>query len=98
MYSQGDAFIVHDVGLEAQHGEHHERGQNRCEEVDEGDQHGVEVAVVVPFVVTGESDDAPEAQPQSEEDLSGRLPPDFRVQHDLQLRTEGEESPGLDLV
>lgn len=78
-------LLVHDVGLEAQHGEHHEGGQHRGEEVDEGHQGGVEVAVVVLLVVAGEGDDAPEAQPQGEEDLGGRLPPHLGVQHLVQL-------------
>jgi len=86
VYSQRDTLGAHDVGLEAQHGEHHQRGEDGGEEVDEGHQHGVEVAVVVALVVAGEGDDAAEAQAQSEEHLRGRLAPHLGLQHDLQLR------------
>ena len=44
------------------------------------------MAVVVLLVVAGEGYDAPEAQPQSEEDLCGCLPPDLGVQHLVQLQ------------
>lgn len=85
---QSNTFAVHDVGFEAQHGEHHQGGQHGGEEVDEGHQDGVEVAVIVALVVAGEGDHAAEAEAQSEEDLRGRLPPHLGLQHDLQLRSE----------
>lgn len=84
-HSLGDTLGVHDVGLEAEHGEYHQRGQHGGEEVDEGDQHGVQVAVVVALVVAGEGDDAAKAKAQGEEHLRGRLPPHLGLQHDLQL-------------
>lgn len=84
-----NAFFIHDVGLEAQHGEHHQRGQDWGEEIDEGDKHGVEVAVVVYFVVTGEGYDPSEPQAQSKEDLSGCFPPNLWLQHLLHLTYPG---------
>lgn len=60
--SQFDTLGVHDVGFKAEHGEHHERGQHRREEVNEGDENCVKVAVVVALVVTGEGNDATKAQ------------------------------------
>lgn len=87
-YSQCDTLGVHDVGLEAEHGEHHQGGQHRGEEVDEGDQHCVEVTVVIPFVVAGEGYDPSEPQAQSEEHLGGCLPPYLGLQHLLQLGLE----------
>lgn len=86
-HSLRDTLLAHDVGLEAQHGEHHQGGQHRCEEIDEGHQHGVKVAIVVPLVVAGEGDDAAEAEAQGEEHLRGGVPPHLRLQHDLQLKT-----------
>lgn len=84
-YLLDHTLLIHDVGLEAQHSKHHEGGQHRGEEVDEGHQSGVKVAVVVLLVVAGEGDDAPKAQPQGEEDLRGCVPPHLRVQHLVQL-------------
>lgn len=88
LYSQCNTFVVHDVGLKAQHSEHHQGGQHGGEEIDERHQDSIEVAVVVALVVTGKGDDAAEAQTQSEEDLRGCLSPHFGLQHDLQLRAE----------
>lgn len=86
LYSQRDTLADHNVGLEAQHGEHHQGGQHGGEEIDEGHQDGIEVAVVVPLVVAGEGDDAAEAEAQGEEDLGGSLSPHLGLQHDLQLK------------
>ena len=85
-HSQRDTLGVHDVGLEAEHGKDHQCGQHRGEEVDEGDEHGVKMAVIISLVVAGKGDDAAEAQAQSEEDLRGCLSPHLGFQHDLQLR------------
>lgn len=52
MDSQFDTLGIHDVGFKAEHGEHHQRGQHRREEVDEGDEDCIKVAVVVALVVT----------------------------------------------
>lgn len=76
-----DAFLIHDVGLEAQNSKHHQRGQNGGEEVNERDEHGIKMTVVVYLIVTGESDDATKTQTQGEEDLSGCLPPHLGLQH-----------------
>lgn len=83
--SLSDTLLIHDVGLEAQHSKHHQRGQDRREEVDDRDEHGVEVTVVVDLIVTGEGDDSSESQAQGEEHLGGRLPPHLGLQHLLQL-------------
>lgn len=80
-----NTFFIHDVSLEAQHSEHHQRGQNGGEEVDEGDEHSIKMTVVVYLIVAGESDDASETQTQGKENLSGCLPPHLRLQHLLQL-------------
>lgn len=81
-----DTFLIHEVGFEAQHSKHHQRGQNGREEVDERDEHGVEVAVVVDLVVAGEGDDPSESQTQGEEDLGGCFPPNLWLQHLLELQ------------
>lgn len=73
------------IGTETEHGEHHQRGQHRREEVDEGHGVGIAVAVVALGIVGGVRDDGTEAQAQSEEDLRGRLPPHLHVSPDLQL-------------
>lgn len=88
LYSQRDAFAVHNVGFETQHCKHHQGGQHGGEEVDKRHQDGVKVAVVVPLVVAGEGDDASEAETQGEEDLRGRLSPHLGLQHHLQLKTQ----------
>lgn len=88
LYSQSNAFAVHDVGLKAQHSKHHQGGQHGGEEIDKRHQDGVEVAIVVALVVTGKGYDTPEAQTQCKEDLCGCLSPHFGLQHDLQLRAE----------
>lgn len=75
--SQFNTLGVHDVGFKAEHGEHHQRGQHRREEVDEGDENGVKVAVVVALVVTGEGNDATEAQAESKEHLCSGFTPHF---------------------
>ena len=80
-----DTLLIHEVGLEAQHSEDHQRGQNRSEEVDDRDEHGVKVTVVVDLVVAGERYDPSEPQTQGEEDLGGCLPPHLGLQHLLQL-------------
>lgn len=85
-YSQCDTLAVHYVGFKAQDCKHHQGGQHGGEEVDKRHQDSVEVAVVVPLVVAGEGDDAPEAEAQGEEDLRGRLSPHLGLQHDLQLK------------
>lgn len=91
-YSLDYTFLVHDVGLEAEHGKHHQCGQDRGEEVDDGHQHSVKVAVVITFVVGGEGDDSSEAQAQGEEHLGGRFTPHLQLQHLLQLdMRNGEE-------
>lgn len=82
-----DTLSVHYVRFEAQHGKHHQGGQHGGEEIDKRHQDGVEVAVVGPFVIAGEGDDATEAKAQSEEHLGGRLSPHLGLQHDLQLKT-----------
>lgn len=87
MHSLNNTFLVHHVSLEAQHGEHNQSGQDGGDKVDDGHQRCVEVAVVVPFIVAGERDDASEAQAEGEEDLRGRLPPNLWFQHLLQLHT-----------
>lgn len=79
-------FLIHDVGFEAQHSKHHEGSQHRGEEVDEGHQGSIEVAVIVLFVVAGKGDDTSKAQPQGKEDLCGCLPPHLGVQHLVQLQ------------
>ena len=81
-----DTFLIHQVGFKAQHGEHDQRGQNRREEVDKRDEHGVKVAVVVHLVIAGEGDDSPKSQTEGKEDLCGRLPPNLWLQHLLQLQ------------
>ena len=73
------------LGAEAEHGEDHQRGEERGQEVDEGHGEGVTVAVVAPRVVGGVGDDRAEAQAQGEEHLRGRLSPDLGLQHLLQL-------------
>lgn len=90
-----DTFLIHEVGFEAQHSEHYQRGQNRREEVDKRDQHGVEVAVVVNLVVAGEGDDSPESQTEGEEDLCGRFPPNLWLQHLLQLECSKRRSQSM---
>ena len=85
LHSLHDTLLVHHVGLEAQDGKHHQRGQDGRDEVDDGHQRRVKVAVVVPLVVAGEGDDAAKAQAQGEEHLRGRLSPDLGLQHLLQL-------------
>lgn len=80
-----DTLFIHDVGFEAQHGEHYQRGQNGSGKVDDRDEHGVEMTVVVDLIVAGEGYDSSEPQPQGEEDLGGCLPPHLRLQHLLQL-------------
>lgn len=81
-----DTLFVHDVGLEAQHSEHHQCGQNGGEEVDERHQHCIKMTVVVNLVVAGEGYDPSKTQTQGEEDLGGCFPPHLRLQHLLQLR------------
>lgn len=44
------------------------------------------MAVVVPLVVAGESNDSTETQTQSKEDLCSSLTPYLWLQHDLQLQ------------
>lgn len=83
--SQFDTLGIHDVGFKAEHGEHHQCGQHRREEVDEGDENGVKVTVVVALVVTGEGNDATETQAESKEHLCGSFTPNLSLQHDLQL-------------
>lgn len=93
-----DTLFIQDIGLEAQHGEHDQRGQNRREKVDDGDEHGVKVTVVVNLIVTGEGYDSSEAQAQGEEGLGGCLPPHLGLQHLLQLgrtKREGQLMTGL---
>lgn len=80
-----DTLLVHDVGLEAQHSEHHQCGQNRSEKVDDRDEHSVKVTVVIDLIVTGEGNDSSESQAQGEEHLGGCLPPHLGLQHLLQL-------------
>ncbi len=79
-------FLIHDVGFETQHSKHHECGQYRGQEVDNRDQHGIKMAVVVSLIVTGKSDDPSETQTKSKEDLSGSFTPHLWLQHDLQLK------------
>lgn len=67
--SQFDTLVIHDIGFKAEHGEHHQCGQHRREEVDERDENGVKMAVVAALVVTGEGNDATETQAESEEHL-----------------------------
>lgn len=81
-----DTLFIHDVGLEAQHGKHHQRGQNGSEEVDERDEHCIKMTVVIDLIVAGEGYDSSEPQTKGEEDLGGRFPPHLRLQHLLQLR------------
>lgn len=85
-YVLNNTFLVHDVGFEAQHSKHHECGQYRGQEVDEGDQHSIKMTVVVSFIVTGKSNDTSETQTKSKEDLCGSFTPYLRLQHDLQLK------------
>lgn len=84
-------------GAEAQHGEHHQRGEDRGEKVDGGDSEGVAVAVVATWVVGGIGDDRAKAQAQGEENLRCCLAPHLHLTPDLQLEGEkrgGEESEG----
>lgn len=83
--SLSDTFLIHDVGLEAEHSKDHQRGQNGCEEIDDRDEHCIKVTVVIDLIVTGEGDDSSKPQAQGEEDLGGRLPPHLGLQHLLQL-------------
>lgn len=90
-YSLDNTLLIHDVGFEAQHSKHHQSGQDGRDEVDDGNQSCVEVAVVVPLVVAGERDDASEAQAEGEEDLRRCFPPHLRLQHLLQLVRRGSD-------
>lgn len=90
-YSQFNTLAVHYVSFKAQHCKHHQGRQDGGEEVDKGNQDGIELAVVVPFVVAGESDDTPKAETKGVKDLRGCLTPNLGVQHDLQLKAKHEQ-------
>lgn len=83
-----NTLFIHDVGLEAQHSKHNQCGQNGGQKVNDRDEHGIKVAVVVNLIVTGEGDDSSKTQTEGKEDLGGSLPPHLRLQHLLQLRCE----------
>lgn len=83
--SHFNTLVIHDASFKAEHREHHQCGQHRREEVDEGDENSVKVAVVVALVVTGEGNDATETQAESEEHLCSSFSPHLRLQHDFQL-------------
>lgn len=80
-----DTLFIHDVGLEAQHSEHYQRGEDGRDKVDERDEHGIKVTVVIDFIVTGEGYDSSKPQTQGKKDLGGCLPPHLGLQHLLQL-------------
>lgn len=96
--SQFDTLVIHDVGLKAKHGEHHQCGQHRCEEVDERDEHSIKVAVVVALVVTGEGYDATETQAESKEHLCSSFTPHLSLQHDLQLKRDTQKQAFYSLI
>lgn len=83
-----NTLFIHDVCLEAQHSKHNQCGQNGGQKVDDRDEHGIKVAVVVNLIVTGEGNDSSKTQTEGKEDLGGGLPPHLRLQHLLQLRCE----------
>lgn len=78
-------YAVHRLvfGTEAEHSEHHHGGQNRREEVNNGDSVGIAVAVVVLGVVGGVRDDGPEAEAQGKEHLRGCPSPNLHICPDL---------------
>lgn len=86
-------------GAEAEHSEHHQSGEHRCEEVDDGDCEGITVAVVVLRVVGGVSNNGPKAEAQSKEDLCRSLPPHLDVCPNFQLEREEEsEKEGVGII
>lgn len=86
VHSLHHTFFIHDVGLETKHSKHHQCGQDGGKEIDDRHQDSIKMAVVVPLVIAGESNDSTEAQAQCEEDLGCSLTPYLWLQHDLQLQ------------
>lgn len=91
MHLLDDTLLVHDIGLEPQHSEHYQSGQDGGKKVDDGNQCCIKVAVIVSLVVTGESDDAAKAQSERKEDLRSCFSPHLWFQHLLQLERQKEE-------
>lgn len=84
-YSLNYTLLIHDICFEPQDREHHECSQDGCDKVYNGDQRSIEVAVIVPLVVTGKGDNSSEPQAKGKEHLSGCFSPHLWLQHLLQL-------------
>lgn len=82
------AVLVVDGGLEPVDGEGDNAGEDGGPAVDEGNNDGLALKVVVVLVVAGKRYERPEAQAQREEDLSGRVDPRGGVGELFQLKAD----------
>lgn len=82
------AVLVVNGGLEPIDGKGDDAGKDGGSTVDQGNNDGLALKIVVVMVVAGKSYERPKTQTEWEKDLSGRIDPCSRVEKLFQLKQD----------